>query len=559
MVGPPDSKNPPDAPLDLPLQPEVDSLSTFVPEHDLERSDTVQPRAPAQEQPTPLDTIGPDTYIVWPVNEDDRSWWSRLRSLKASWEAKHLRRSAHGEPKATDANMPEIATRTGDVTLEAIRSLERHLASLAVLRDACASIDRRLARVEETSRHREHATRDEALHDVCSQLSDRLVRVEAAVQRTEDTLHSQQGMVAEWLQELSARMTARLLESEEAIQRIERERVDETLRLIQQALADSTLPEMCANIERQLVHARMELQRTQDAVADKTLHELCMNIDARLGRTEDALHRHEGLVTEWLQELSADMTARFAEAEEAIQHIERVVSSRTVEHIHSQSPSVRTDNHRVQAEETAITTSESREPADGNYLTGAALFLSRFVKIDHTNLPVRQPWMARLAVPALVLVAVLAIGVSIKTSRGVAPDTAVPITTSDQVSTPTEQATNQEIPGASTTAVTADASRSIRNSGVSTTQQPSPDRKAAPTTSRSPRFVGTLSITSVPSGASVSINGKPAGRTPLRLRRQRAGSLAVQVAHDGFERWSAAVLVPADQLTQVTATLRAAR
>jgi hypothetical protein len=47
--------------------------------------------------------------------------------------------------------------------------------------------------------------------------------------------------------------------------------------------------------------------------------------------------------------------------------------------------------------------------------------------------------------------------------------------------------------------------------------------------------------------------------TPLRLRRQRAGSLAVQVAHDGFERWSAAVLVPADQLTQVTATLRAAR
>jgi hypothetical protein len=77
--------------------------------------------------------------------------------------------------------------------------------------------------------------------------------------------------------------------------------------------------------------------------------------------------------------------------------------------------------------------------------------------------------------------------------------------------------------------------------------------------SRSPRFVGTLSITSVPSGASVSINGKPAGVTPLRLARQRAGSLAVQVAHDGFERWSAAVVVPADRLTQVTAKLRAAR
>src|SRR5262245_49029534 len=47
---------------------------------------------------------------------------------------------------------------------------------------------------------------------------------------------------------------------------------------------------------------------------------------------------------------------------------------------------------------------------------------------------------------------------------------------------------------------------------------------------------------------SVSINGKPAGKTPLRLSRQRAGSLAVQIAYDGFERWSAAVLVPADRL-----------
>ena len=82
------------------------------------------------------------------------------------------------------------------------------------------------------------------------------------------------------------------------------------------------------------------------------------------------------------------------------------------------------------------------------------------------------------------------------------------------------------------------------------------DERVGPTTSRSPRSVGTLSITSVPSGASVSINGKVSGVTPMKLPRQRAGSLAVQIAHDGFERWSAAVRVPADRLTEVTARLR---
>jgi hypothetical protein len=387
----------------------------------------------------------------------------------------------------TDADMPGPTARAGDVTMEAGRNIEQHLGSLAALRDVCASIDQRLAHVE------------------------------AAVQRTEDTLHRREGIVAEWLQELSARMTARLVETEETIQRIERERVDETWRLTQQSLADSKLPEMCVNIERQLVQARMELQRIEEAAANKTLHELCQNIDARLGRTEDTLHRNEGIITEWLQELSADMTARCAEAEEAIQRIERIISSGTVEQTLSQQPSVQTDR------------------------------------------PIAQPWMARLAVSVSVLVVVLAIAAQIKTSRDVTPDNVVPLTTSDQVLDPVEQATNQEIRAASTTTLVPDAAGSTRESRTSAPQQRSPDRRPARTTSRAPRFAGTLSITSVPSGASVSINGKPAGVTPLRLPRQRAGSLAVQVAHDGFERWSAAVLVPADQLTQVTAKLRAAR
>jgi PEGA domain len=108
----------------------------------------------------------------------------------------------------------------------------------------------------------------------------------------------------------------------------------------------------------------------------------------------------------------------------------------------------------------------------------------------------------------------------------------------------------------STTVPRSNPSPSTREERVSTPQRPSPDRAPAPIAGRPQTFVGTLSITSVPSGASVSLNGKPAGVTPLRLFRQRAGSMAVQIAQDGFERWSAAVRVPADRLTVVTARLR---
>ena len=177
--------------------------------------------------------------------------------------------------------------------------------------------------------------------------------------------------------------------------------------------------------------------------------------------------------------------------------------------------------------------------------------------IKQKTRPFQLPWMAGLVVPVLVLVATLAIAALIKTSRGEAPEKVASLSTIDQISTPPVPTPTPEISARSPTVVMANAPRSTRVTRVSAPQQRSPSRESAPATGRPARFVGTLSITSVPSGASVSINGKPAGKTPLRLPGQRAGSMAVQVAHDGFERWSAAVLVPADQLTQVTANLRA--
>jgi len=73
------------------------------------------------------------------------------------------------------------------------------------------------------------------------------------------------------------------------------------------------------------------------------------------------------------------------------------------------------------------------------------------------------------------------------------------------------------------------------------------------------RFVGDLSITSTPQGARVLVNGRAVGVTPLTLREQRAGSVAVQIASEGFERWSASVQIPAGRVTNIAATLRASR
>jgi ElaB/YqjD/DUF883 family membrane-anchored ribosome-binding protein len=679
-----------DAVADLRLKPEVDSSSTLVSEHvPLDQRDSVPPGAPGRPQ-------RPHVAIFF-TGEADRSWWSRLLSLKTPWKRElpslkapsdddHLRPSAHDEP----------------VTLEAIGAFEKPPVP-AALSGVGASIAQGLATVEDVGGQRAGAAIDAAVRDLCSQTYDRLVRVEAAIQRTEgfvaekawdpstiahqlerieetlrltqksladsmlpevyvsiekqfgqvrtalqrteevvadktlhelcrnidsrlerteDTLHRGEGVVAERLQELAARMTARfgevdetlrltqksladsvlpevcddiqqqLIQARTALQRTEEavadkslhelcqnidarlERtedtlhrgegilaeslqqlsarmtarfgeVEEMLRLTQKSVADSMPPEMGVNIERQLIQARTALQRTEDAVADKTLYELCQNIEARLERTEGTLHRSEGFVAEGFQEFSARMTARFAKVEETIQRIERIVSSKVVE----QQPSVREDDRRVQAV-------ESVRPVDGGVLASAALFLNRFAKIKQTNRPVQLPWVAGLAVPVLVVVAVLAIGALIRPNRDAAPDKVATLATADQIPTPVVPAAKQEIRPASSTVVMANGPRPTRERLVSTPEPPR-SRAAAPTITRPPTFVGTLSITSVPSGASVSINGKPAGVTPLRLPRQRAGSLAVQIAHDGFERWSAAVRVPADRLTNVSAKLRA--
>ena len=59
--------------------------------------------------------------------------------------------------------------------------------------------------------------------------------------------------------------------------------------------------------------------------------------------------------------------------------------------------------------------------------------------------------------------------------------------------------------------------------------------------------------------ACVRILAETVASLPLVLYERQAGSVAIQIASDGFERWSASVQVRAGQMTNVAATLRPAR
>lgn len=72
---------------------------------------------------------------------------------------------------------------------------------------------------------------------------------------------------------------------------------------------------------------------------------------------------------------------------------------------------------------------------------------------------------------------------------------------------------------------------------------------------RSPGHRGTLIVTSQPVGASVYVNNRLAGRTPLVMKAVPAGSRAVRLSLDGYAAWSRGVSVVANESTTITAKL----
>jgi hypothetical protein len=66
---------------------------------------------------------------------------------------------------------------------------------------------------------------------------------------------------------------------------------------------------------------------------------------------------------------------------------------------------------------------------------------------------------------------------------------------------------------------------------------------------------GTLVIESRPEGASVLIDGRPVGTTPLSLAGLSTGGHAVRLERDGYRIWTASVSISAGEQNRVTASL----
>jgi len=68
-------------------------------------------------------------------------------------------------------------------------------------------------------------------------------------------------------------------------------------------------------------------------------------------------------------------------------------------------------------------------------------------------------------------------------------------------------------------------------------------------------FTGALNVVSRPPGATVYLDGRLVGTTPLSLPSVTAGSHAIRLEHDGYRRWTSSIRVVATEANRITASL----
>ena len=327
----------------------------------------------------------------------------------------------------------------------------------------------------------------------------------------------------------------------------------------------ATLQAVCTGIEKRLGQVEETLARTEEFVADRTLHELSTRIAARLTETEGAVRRIESLVASGaVAELSARVDAAFAHTDDALRRIEAALESRSDVPSINRGAVAREDPWQV------VSTTIERQTQPAGVAASAPPRSSQAPWRLNPSILIRKlpgaERIARLTAVAVVLVGVLIfiaptrVPINVATPRDPAPppreeqQPAVPVVEPEPLAqAPEGKPTPPTSPSTQPTTRGASAPAPRRRAAAPTTENATAP-PAAPV-----RFVGDLSITSTPQGARVVVNGRAVGVTPLILREQRAGSVAVQIASEGFERWSASVQIPAGQVTNIVATLRASR
>jgi len=99
----------------------------------------------------------------------------------------------------------------------------------------------------------------------------------------------------------------------------------------------------------------------------------------------------------------------------------------------------------------------------------------------------------------------------------------------------------------------------VRDQGAdappTTAREPSREQEAEKADAPARPFTGDLTIESEPRDATVFIDQRRIGETPVHLKAFRAGSHAIRIDREGYERWTAGVLVAAGRQTRVSAQL----
>ncbi len=216
-------------------------------------------------------------------------------------------------------------------------------------------------------------------------------------------------------------------------------------------------------------------------------------------------------------------------------------------------------------------------PAAAPAETGGSASASREETPTHPRVAVPRPPASAPRRALVPLLAMLAAGIALGIPLGylMAPATPAPS------APPTVQAPVPATPApapepaapppaaAPETATTTPASSAAPLAATSEMPSPSPAARTPPDTVASPArkpsppppkraattFVGSLSITSRPAGATVRLDGRAVGVTPLTLSEVAAGSHAVRLELPGYQVWSASMRVVAGEQKKVNASL----
>ena len=333
--------------------------------------------------------------------------------------------------------------------------------------------------------------------------------------------------------------------------------IDDRLRRAEAATGDRSLHELSARVEARLTEVEQAVQRIERTVASESLEgqaaiqALRGHIGERLEQTEEIVRRSEGVIADHaVREVSACIDARVTGSDEVVRRIEQVVASQSREELSAlQALRADIDRRRVFEHSPLPLPMLPRSQRVMKGLAAAGVLVAIAILVFAMKVPIAgepQPESRAGGREAIV--------------RDVVADAAQPAPVSPPTSTSAPAAATTPTPTPTPTP-TRPAAQSRQVAAPRRAAQTPPRRATvpAPAADVAPRsFVGDLTITSTPVGATVSINGRAVGVTPLVLRERQAGSVAVQIASDGFERWSASVQVRAGEMTNVVATLRRA-